>query len=52
MSFFSDIEQTNDLEEKDVLGGGSFAPLPSGVYDATIKYAYATVPAATCAALS
>lgn len=43
MSFFSDIEQTNDLEEtKDAVGGGSFAPLPSGVYDATIKYAYAT----------
>lgn len=42
MSFFSDVQQTNDLQEsKDMVGGG-FAPLPSGIYEATVKYAYAT----------
>ena len=40
MSFFSDIQTAQVEESKDTLGG-SFAPLPSGVYEATIKYAYA-----------
>lgn len=40
MSFFSDVQTAQVEESKDVLGG-NYGPLPSGVYDATIKYAYA-----------
>ena len=42
MSFFSDVQQTNNLEESKDYVGGSYAPLATDVYDATIKYAYAT----------
>lgn len=40
MSFFADVKQADTLEETKDYVGGSYAPLPSGVYDASIKYAY------------
>lgn len=40
MSFFSDVKQVDNLEEVKDSVGGSYAPMQSGVYDATIKYAY------------
>lgn len=40
MTFFSDVKSTDNLEEVKDSVGASYAPLPSGVYDATIKYAY------------
>ena len=40
MSFLSNLSyQDNIAEDKDTLGGG-FTILESGVYDATVKYAY------------
>lgn len=42
MSFFNDVQQATNVEQVEDYVGGSFAPLTTGVYDATIKYAYAT----------
>ena len=39
-------------EEKDSLRGGSFEPLASGIYDLTIKYAYASKSAGGATALN
>lgn len=41
MSLLSGLTYDNDIQqEQDVLGGSKFSPVESGVYDATIKYAY------------
>lgn len=40
MSFFSDVKSTENLEEVQDYVSSGYKPLPSGVYDATIKYAY------------
>lgn len=41
MSLLSGLTYDNDIQqEQDVLGGGRFSPVESGVYDATIKFAY------------
>lgn len=42
MSFFKDLQQTDNLEKSEDYVGGSYAPLTTDVYDATVKYAYAT----------
>lgn len=41
MGIFSKLSTEDLAEDKDVVGGGNFDPIPSGIYDATIKLAYA-----------